>query len=51
MLNLPNNFKLISKFITGSRLYGTNTPISDVDIRGVFVPIKEYFYCFSTNIK
>ena len=51
MLNLPNNFKLISKFITGSRLYGTNTELSDTDIRGVFIPSEEYFYGFLNRVE
>ena len=32
---------IIYNTIAGSNLYGTNTPLSDIDIRGVFVPIKE----------
>jgi len=51
MLNLPNNFKLISKFITGSHLYGTNTELSDTDIRGVFIPSEEYFYGFLNRVE
>lgn len=51
MINLPSNFKLISKFITGSRLYGTNTELSDTDIRGVFIPSEEYFYGFLNRIE
>jgi len=51
MLNLPNNFKLISKFITGSRLYGTNTESSDTDIRGVFIPSEEYFYGLLNHVE
>ncbi len=45
-MNLPNEFKLISKFITGSHLYGNSTPESDVDTRGVFIPDKRYFLGF-----
>lgn len=44
MINLPNHFKLIAEFITGSNLYGTSTPDSDVDTRGVFIPTMEYFF-------
>ena len=32
--------KLIAKTVFGSHLYGTNTPSSDLDIRGVFIPSK-----------
>lgn len=46
MINLPKNFLLISEFVTGSQMYGTSTPSSDLDIRGVFIPSKEYFYGF-----
>lgn len=47
MINLPTNFRLIAKFLAGSHIYGTNTPESDRDIRGVFIPSKEYFFGFS----
>jgi len=43
---LPKGSVLVSKFITGSRLYGTNTPESDTDIRGVFIAPKEYYFGF-----
>jgi len=43
---IPYNFKLIFEAITGSNLYGTNTEESDIDVRGVFIPSKEYFYGF-----
>ncbi|MCP4353297.1 MAG: hypothetical protein GY795_48215 [Desulfobacterales bacterium] len=46
MINLPKGFKLISKFVTGSHLYGNSTPESDTDTRGVFIPSKEYFLGF-----
>jgi hypothetical protein len=32
--------KLVCKTIFGSRLYGTATPTSDIDVRGIFVPSK-----------
>ncbi len=44
MINLPKSFKLIFKTRAGSHLYGTNTQISDVDYRGVFIPDERYFY-------
>ena len=40
-IKLPKGSKLISAFITGSNLYGTNTPDSDIDTRGVFLPPRE----------
>lgn len=33
---------LILKFLTGSYLYGTNTPASDKDYVGVFIPDRDY---------
>jgi len=35
--------QLILKGYGGSIAYGTNTPSSDVDLRGVFIPPKEYW--------
>src|SRR6185436_5012377 len=32
--------KLVCKTRFGSHLYGTNTPASDIDVRGIFVPSK-----------
>ena len=46
MINLPKNFKLIFRCIAGSNLYGTNTPESDIDERGVFIPDGRYFLSF-----
>jgi len=40
---LPEKFKLIFETVAGSYLYGTNTPSSDLDIRGVFIPTEDYF--------
>jgi len=45
------NFKVIFECIAGSRLYGTSTPVSDTDIRGVFIPPREYFLGFLNNIE
>ena len=50
MNNLIDKFKIISSFICGSNLYGTSTEHSDVDLRGVFIPTKKYFYGFLHNI-
>ena len=35
---------LIVKMVFGSHLYGTNTPDSDKDYKGVFMPTKEQIY-------
>lgn len=48
-IQLPKGSKLLSSFLTGSRLYGTNTPDSDVDTRGVFLPPKDYVFGFLRN--
>ena len=39
-LNIPG--KVLCAFVSGSHLYGTNHKDSDIDIRGVFIPNKEY---------
>jgi len=36
--------KVIYKVISGSHAYGTNTPSSDMDIRGVFIPSDDYIF-------
>lgn len=51
MKELPNNFKLIFSCLAGSHMYGTNTPESDIDTRGVFIPSKEYFLGSSKRIE
>ena len=40
----------ISAFVTGSRLYGTDTPKSDYDIRGVFISSKKQYLGFLDTI-
>jgi len=50
-MKLPKKFKLISKFVTGSHLYGNSTPESDVDTRGVFIPDRRYFLGFMNRTK
>lgn len=38
--------KLLAKFIHGSHLYGLNTPDSDMDYKGVYMPsIEDYLSC------
>jgi len=46
MVSMPENFEIIFESFAGSHLYGTNTPESDVDIRGVFIPNLSYFTGF-----
>jgi predicted nucleotidyltransferase len=46
MIQLPSTFKLIFRCLHGSHLYGTQTPLSDIDERGVFIPDERYFYGF-----
>lgn len=49
----------ILEVITGSNLYGTNTPESDIDYAGIFIPTIDYYFGlkkveeadFSTQIK
>lgn len=36
------NYKLIFEGLFGSHLYGTSTPESDLDLRGVCIPFKQY---------
>lgn len=43
---LPKDFKLLFSARTGSHMYGTDVPTSDVDTRGVFVPTKEHYLGF-----
>jgi hypothetical protein len=50
-IELPKGFKIICEFLAGSHLYGTSTPESDVDLRGVFIPTKEYFYGFLSTTR
>ena len=40
---LPENFTLLFKTVAGSQLYGTSTPDSDHDVRGVFLSPKKYW--------
>jgi len=44
---VEENGWLLFKCISGSRAYGTNTELSDVDLRGVFVAPPEIFYGLS----
>ena len=51
MIDIPKTFKMIFRCITGSHLYGTNTPDSDIDERGVFIPDEKYFLGFLHRIE
>jgi uncharacterized protein len=42
---------VIFKCITGSQLYGTATPESDVDVRGVFISPEKYYFGYMNNIE
>ena len=48
---MDNKFKIIFECVTGSRLYGTSTPESDTDIRGVFIPPEEYYLGFLNKVE
>lgn len=50
-VTFPKGSKILFECVAGSHLYGTSTPTSDEDIRGVFVPPKEYFIGFQHHIK
>ena len=43
--------KTLYEVVCGSRAYGTDTPESDIDIRGVVVPPLEYFFGFSCHFE
>jgi len=51
MIQFPETFKMIFTCVCGSRLYGTSTPLSDIDERGVFIPDYRYFYGFNERIE
>lgn len=51
MIQFPETFKMIMTCCAGSHLYGTSTPLSDIDERGVFIPDYRYFYGFNEKIE
>ena len=51
MIEFPKSFKMIFTCVTGSHLYGTSTPLSDIDERGVFIPDERYFHGFVNRIE
>jgi len=50
-MKVPEGFKVISTFVTGSHLYGNATKHSDTDVRGVFIPTEKYFYGFLDKVE
>lgn len=46
---LPERTLYLTKY--GSHAYGTSTPTSDLDVRGICVPPAEYFLGFSKNFE
>jgi predicted nucleotidyltransferase len=49
MFVLPDNFTMLFKTVAGSQLYGTSTPESDYDERGVFMAPREYWMGFKKS--
>ncbi len=45
LTEIANKNKIL-EIIVGSHLYGTNTPTSDLDYSGVFLPTKEFVFGF-----
>jgi predicted nucleotidyltransferase len=43
--------RMLFRAVLGSQAYGTATPESDVDIRGIFLPFKDYLLGFNKNVK
>ncbi|MFA5300737.1 MAG: nucleotidyltransferase domain-containing protein, partial [Lutibacter sp.] len=48
---MDDRFKIIFSGITGSQLYGTATPQSDTDVRGVFIPTEEFYFGFMEKVE
>lgn len=48
---MDSRFKVICRCITGSHLYGTATPESDIDIRGIFIPTEEFYLGFMEKVE
>lgn len=46
---LPDRTILVT--VHGSQAYGTSTPASDIDVKGLAIPPKEYFYGFTKNFE
>ena len=46
---LPNRTIFVT--VHGSQAYGTNTPESDIDVKGLCIPPKEYFLGFRKNFE
>jgi len=50
-VNFPKGSKILFSCVVGSQLYGTSTPDSDVDIKGVFIPPRQYFMGFLDRVE
>jgi hypothetical protein len=48
---MDSRFKVICRCITGSHLYGTATPDSDLDIRGVIIPTEEFYLGYLEKVE
>ena len=44
-----NDLNMLFKLEVGSNLYGMNTPTSDLDLGGVFIPDLEYFFGYKNQ--
>lgn len=51
MIKIPDGFEVIFECLAGSHLYGTNTPESDIDTRGVFIPNIRYITGFLLKVE
>lgn len=50
-MNFNINSRMIYLVLTGSHAYGFAKPESDIDLKGIAIPTKEYFYGFLDNFQ
>lgn len=50
-MNFDVNSRLLLSVKHGSHAYGLNTPTSDLDIKGICIEPKEYFFGFAKNFE